>query len=135
MDSSSSRRRLAGQACMRLYKVVPNPRAFRYLRVHRFPASLNLQYLARRTVCSFNAVICVVRQSADPAIWSMTAFTRNETLSVFTRQRNRTFRIHYNFAKPHQALEGQTPSHRAGLQRADWNELLEQAIRERNSVH
>lgn len=41
------------------------------------------------------------------------------------------FRIHYNFVKPHQALEGMTPAQRAGInanKKATWNELLEQAM-------
>ena len=38
-------------------------------------------------------------------------------------------RIHYNFVKPHQALEGQTPAQRAGIPiQNDWLTLLEQAI-------
>jgi Integrase core domain len=36
-------------------------------------------------------------------------------------------RIHYNFVKPHQALEGQTPAQRAGIAiENNWLELLEQ---------
>jgi len=41
-------------------------------------------------------------------------------------------RIHYNFVKPHQALEGQTPAERAGLLKASgqdrWMELLKRAF-------
>ena len=35
-------------------------------------------------------------------------------------------RIHYNFVKPHQALEGMTPAQRAGIsqKKATWNQLL-----------
>ena len=39
-------------------------------------------------------------------------------------------RIHYNFVKPHQALEGQTPAQRAGIQiQNNWGNLLEQALK------
>jgi putative transposase len=38
-------------------------------------------------------------------------------------------RIHYNFVKPHQALEGMPPAQRAGIQTKGWNELLEQALK------
>ena len=37
-------------------------------------------------------------------------------------------RIHYNFVKPHMAIEGQTPAQRAGLGVRGWNELLEKAL-------
>ena len=38
-------------------------------------------------------------------------------------------RIHYNFVKPHQALEGQTPAHRAGIPIENkWMELLKRSI-------
>lgn len=41
-------------------------------------------------------------------------------------------RIHYNFVKPHQALEGQTPAQRAGIPiQNSWNELLKQALTNR----
>jgi len=42
------------------------------------------------------------------------------------------FRIHYNFVKPHQALEGQTPAQRAGIgvkSENKWLELLENLIK------
>jgi transposase-like protein len=41
-------------------------------------------------------------------------------------------RIHYNFVKPHQALEGQTPAERAGIgieAKNKWLNLLEEALR------
>ncbi|MDG6995281.1 MAG: IS1/IS6 family transposase [Nitrososphaerota archaeon] len=41
------------------------------------------------------------------------------------------FRIHYNFVKPHEALEGMTPAQRAGIglySKNKWLELLEQAM-------
>ena len=39
-------------------------------------------------------------------------------------------RIHYNFVKPHQALEGMTPAQRAGIpMQGNWMTLLEQAIK------
>ncbi len=40
-------------------------------------------------------------------------------------------RIHYNFVKPHEALEGQTPAQVAGIGVASknkWMELLKNAI-------
>jgi len=37
-------------------------------------------------------------------------------------------RIHYNFVKPHEALNGQTPAQRAGIQVKGWNELLVNAL-------
>ena len=40
-------------------------------------------------------------------------------------------RIHYNFVKPHQALEGQTPAQRAGIginSKNKWLELLEKSL-------
>jgi len=40
-------------------------------------------------------------------------------------------RIHYNFVKPHAALEGQTPAQRAGVvvaARNKWLELLKKAV-------
>ena len=37
-------------------------------------------------------------------------------------------RIHYNFVKPHQALEGQTPAQRAGIESKGWSELLLKSI-------
>ena len=37
-------------------------------------------------------------------------------------------RIHYNFVKPNQALEGMTPAQRAGLQTKGWTTLLQQAL-------
>jgi len=38
-------------------------------------------------------------------------------------------RIHYNFVKPHEALEGQTPAQRAGLPiENSWSELLKRAL-------
>ena len=38
-------------------------------------------------------------------------------------------RIHYNFVKPHQALAGQTPAQRAGIQvKNSWNDLLKLAV-------
>lgn len=37
-------------------------------------------------------------------------------------------RIHYNFVKSHQALEGMTPAQRAGIQVSGWNELLVNAL-------
>jgi hypothetical protein len=39
-------------------------------------------------------------------------------------------RIHYNFVKPHEALERQTPAQRAGIPiQNDWMTLLEQALK------
>ena len=39
-------------------------------------------------------------------------------------------RIHYNFVKPHEALEGQTPAQRAGIPiENNWLTLLEQALK------
>jgi transposase InsO family protein len=41
-------------------------------------------------------------------------------------------RIHYNFVRPHQALEGQTPAERAGIGvdgQDKWLSLLEGALR------
>jgi hypothetical protein len=41
-------------------------------------------------------------------------------------------RIHYNFVKPHMALEGQTPAERAGIGiegKDKWLELLKKAVR------
>ena len=41
-------------------------------------------------------------------------------------------RIHYNFVRPHQALEGQTPANSAGIGiggRNKWMALLEEALR------
>lgn len=41
-------------------------------------------------------------------------------------------RIHYNFVKPHEALEGMTPAQRAGIPiQNNWRTLLEQAIQNR----
>ena len=37
-------------------------------------------------------------------------------------------RLHYNFVKPHMALEGQTPAESAGLAPKGWMELLTEAI-------
>jgi dissimilatory sulfite reductase (desulfoviridin) alpha/beta subunit len=37
-------------------------------------------------------------------------------------------RIHYNFVKPHMALEGKTPAENAGLDVKGWKKLLETAI-------
>jgi transposase InsO family protein len=38
-------------------------------------------------------------------------------------------RIHYNFVKPHEALEGQTPARRANINIGNnWLSLLEQAM-------
>jgi transposase InsO family protein len=38
-------------------------------------------------------------------------------------------RIHYNFVKPHMALEGMTPAQRAGITEGNtWRELLEKAL-------
>jgi len=38
-------------------------------------------------------------------------------------------RIHYNFVKPHQALEGQTPAQRAGLKEENnWLSLMKKAL-------
>ena len=39
-------------------------------------------------------------------------------------------RIHYNFVKPHEALEGMTPAQRAGIsaKKATWNQLLTEAL-------
>jgi hypothetical protein len=40
-------------------------------------------------------------------------------------------RIHYNFVKPHQALEGQTPAERAGIgveARNKWLAMLTKAV-------
>jgi Integrase core domain len=40
-------------------------------------------------------------------------------------------RIHYNFVKPHMALEGQTPAQAAGVgieSKSKWMELLKQAL-------
>ncbi|MGP8125553.1 MAG: IS6 family transposase [Nitrososphaerales archaeon] len=45
-------------------------------------------------------------------------------------------RIHYNFVKPHQALEGQTPAERAGVGvdgQNRWMELLKKAVRQGQS--
>ena len=40
-------------------------------------------------------------------------------------------RIHYNFVKPHQALEGMTPAQRAGIGNQNtWLALLKQAQKE-----
>ena len=40
-------------------------------------------------------------------------------------------RIHYNFVKPHQALEGMTPDQRAGIAEGkNWLELLNEALKE-----
>ena len=42
-------------------------------------------------------------------------------------------RIHYNFVKPHSALEGQTPAERAGIglnERDKWLVLLKGAMKE-----
>ena len=43
-------------------------------------------------------------------------------------------RIHYNFVKPHVALDGQTPAQVAGLDAKGWKELLERAITNRNAT-
>ena len=43
------------------------------------------------------------------------------------------FRIHYNFVKPHQALEGQTPAQRAGVGingKNKWMQLLESTLKQ-----
>ncbi|MDG6995765.1 MAG: transposase [Nitrososphaerota archaeon] len=39
-------------------------------------------------------------------------------------------RIHYNFVKPHEAVEGMTPAQRAGIsaKKATWNQLLTEAL-------
>jgi hypothetical protein len=37
-------------------------------------------------------------------------------------------RIHYDFVKPHQALEGKTPANAVGLDIKGWKKLLEKAI-------
>ena len=42
-------------------------------------------------------------------------------------------RIHFNFVRPHAALEGQTPAQAAGLAPKGWKELLTEAI-ERDST-
>lgn len=43
--------------------------------------------------------------------------------------RRGTQRIHYNFVKPHKALEGQTPAQRAGIPIENkWLELLKKSI-------
>ena len=40
-------------------------------------------------------------------------------------------RIHYNFVKPHEALEGMTPAQRAGIPiQNNWLTLLKQALKE-----
>lgn len=37
--------------------------------------------------------------------------------------------MHYNFVKPHKALDGQTPAQRAGIPiENSWNELLKLAL-------
>lgn len=44
-------------------------------------------------------------------------------------------RIHYNFVKPHMALEGQTPAQRAGIETGkNWNELLNLALSPKERV-
>ncbi len=44
-------------------------------------------------------------------------------------------RIHYNFVKPHSALEGQTPAQRAGIPiQNNWNELLRLALNTRSET-
>ena len=37
-------------------------------------------------------------------------------------------RIHYNFVKPHMALEGKTPAENAGLEVKGWRDLIAKAI-------
>ncbi|MBI2938223.1 MAG: hypothetical protein HYY22_08455 [Thaumarchaeota archaeon] len=37
-------------------------------------------------------------------------------------------RINYNFIKPHSALDGQTPSEKAGLDRETWMSLLKKSL-------
>ncbi len=39
-------------------------------------------------------------------------------------------RIHYNFVKPHMALDGKTPAKTAGINVKGWKELLENAVRQ-----
>jgi len=41
-------------------------------------------------------------------------------------------RIHYNFVKPHMALNGKTPSQVAGMNIKGWKELLKQATGKSN---
>ncbi len=44
-------------------------------------------------------------------------------------------RIHYNFVKPHQALEGMTPAQRAGIGNQNtWLSLLEQTMNEKKAM-
>jgi transposase-like protein len=43
-------------------------------------------------------------------------------------------RIHYNFVKPHIALEGKTPAEKAGLQPKGWHELVQLAVKHRQST-
>jgi hypothetical protein len=38
-------------------------------------------------------------------------------------------RIHYNFVKPHQALEGKTPAQNAGMEVRGWKDLLQRSTR------
>lgn len=38
-------------------------------------------------------------------------------------------RIHYNFAKPHMALDGETPAKNTGLDIKGWMDLLQRSIR------
>ncbi len=41
-------------------------------------------------------------------------------------------RIHYNFVKPHEALENQTPAQRAGVEienKNKWESLIESAVK------
>jgi hypothetical protein len=42
-------------------------------------------------------------------------------------------RIHYNFVKPHKALDGQTPAQAAGLKPKGWNELFTEAVNNGNT--
>lgn len=42
-------------------------------------------------------------------------------------------RIHYNFVKPHQALDGKTPAQNAGLDVKGWKKLLQTSIKRREN--
>jgi hypothetical protein len=47
-------------------------------------------------------------------------------------------RIHYNFVKPHQGLEGKTPSDVAGLKISEgqnrWLELIKNSLNEKRDI-